>query len=54
VNEVCSLIATTYPAANDLVARMVSLGILEEMTGRTRNRRFRFSSYISLFKEEPQ
>jgi Fic family protein len=54
VNEVCSLIATTYPAANDLVARMVSLGILEEMTGRTRNRRFRYSPYISLFKEEPQ
>lgn len=54
VNEVCALIDTTYPAANDLVSRMVSLGILEEMTGQIRNRRFRYSPYISLFREEPQ
>jgi Fic family protein len=53
VNDVRALIATTYPAANELVSRMVKLGILEEMTGQTRNRRFRYGPYISLFNERP-
>jgi Fic family protein len=52
VNEVQELIGTTYPAANDLVARMVDLEILEEVTGQARNRRFRYSPYIRLFHEE--
>jgi Fic family protein len=52
VNEVMDLIGTTYPAANELVGRMVKLGILEEMTGQTRNRRFRYEPYIRLFNEE--
>ena len=51
VNEVRDLIGTTYPAANDLVAILVSNGILEEITGQTRNRRFMYRSYIRLFSE---
>lgn len=51
VNEVRALIGTTYPAANDLVATLVSNGILEETTGQTRNRRFMYQSYIRLFNE---
>lgn len=54
VNEVRGLIATTYPAANDLVSRMTELGILEEMTGQARNRRFRYGPYIRLFQEDPE
>jgi Fic family protein len=49
VNEVQELIGTTYPAANDLVARLVECGILQEITGQARNRRFRYQSYIQLF-----
>lgn len=49
VNDVRALIGTTYPAANALVARLVELGILEEMTGYARNRRFRYAPYIALF-----
>jgi hypothetical protein len=49
VNEVQELIGTTYPAANDLVARLVDRGILQEITGQVRNRRFRYQSYIQLF-----
>jgi Fic family protein len=49
VNEVQELIGTTYPAANDLVARLVEQGVLQEITGQTRNRRFRYESYIRLF-----
>jgi len=42
---------TTYAAANTLVARLVKHGILHEMTGYARNRRFRYAAYISLFND---
>lgn len=49
VNDVQNLIETTYSAANMLVARMVAAGILREVTGQARNRRFIHQSYIDLF-----
>ena len=49
VNEVQELIGTTYPAANDLVSRLEELGILHEITGWARNRRFRADRYVHLF-----
>lgn len=52
VNDVQESIGTTYPAANDLVARMVDLGILKEMTGQARNRKFMYFQYIRLFSED--
>jgi Fic family protein len=52
VNEVRRLIGTTYPAANQLVERLVDLGVLAEITGQARNRRFRYDPYIALFAEE--
>ena len=52
VNEVRDLIGTTYPAANQLVERLVTLEIVEEMTGQARNRRFRYTPYIRLFNED--
>lgn len=51
VKEVRDLIGTTYPAANDLVARMDACGILHEFTGQARNRRFIYRSYTQLFRE---
>ncbi len=55
VKEVQGLTGITYPAANDLVARMVARGILVEHTGRARNRRFLYQSYIELFlDDEPE
>lgn len=51
VADVQSLVATTYPAANQLVGRLVKLGIIEEITGQTRHRRFRYGPYIRLFEE---
>ena len=53
VNDVQELIGTTYPAANDLVAKFVDSGILHEITGQARNRRFSYASYIGLFQEQP-
>jgi Fic family protein len=49
VNDVRKLTGTTYVAANSLVARLVDLGVLNEMTGYVRNRRFLFAPYIDLF-----
>ena len=42
---------TTYQAANALVSRLVEAGVLSEMTGYARNRRFQYSPYIALFTE---
>jgi DNA-binding MarR family transcriptional regulator len=52
VNDVRDLIETTYPAANQLVDRMVQCGILMEITGQSRNRLFQYESYIRLFDEQ--
>ena len=40
-------------AANNLVNRLVEAGLLREITGYARNRRFRFDPYLRLF-EEPE
>jgi Fic family protein len=53
VKQVQALIGTTYPAANDLVSRLVGLRLLTEITGNARNRRFRYDPYVQLFTEGP-
>ncbi len=52
VNYVQDLVGTTYPAANNLVSRMVDCGILQEFTGQSRNRIFRYRDYIDLFHDD--
>ena len=52
VNEIETLIGTTYPAANNLVTQLVDLGILQEVTGQRRNRRFMYMDYVRLFHNE--
>jgi len=51
VNEVKQLNGISYPAANNLVKKMVKLGILHEATGRRRHRWFVYKAYIDLFYE---
>jgi Fic family protein len=53
VKEVRSVTGTSNPAANQLVQKLVEHGIVNEITGQKRNRRFRYESYIRLF-EEPE
>jgi len=43
----------TPAGANQLVNRLVDVGLLREITGYVRNRRFRFDPYLRLF-EEPE
>ena len=52
VTEVRELIETTYPTANKLVSRLVDNGILTEITGHARNRRFMYRDYIDLFHDD--
>lgn len=49
VKDVRTLLNVTYAGANNLVQRLVQTGLLAELPGRTRNRRFRYSTYIDLF-----
>jgi Fic family protein len=51
VKQVQNVIGTAYPAANELVGNFEALGILEETTGKIRNRQYILRSYISLFSE---
>ena len=51
VANVRELTGTTYPAANQLVQKLVEYGVLDEVTGQRRHRRFRYNAYISLFDE---
>lgn len=51
VTNVRELIDASYQAANQLVKRLSDLGILVEMTGQKRNRRFIYQDYIALFHD---
>ena len=43
----------SYVTAGKLVDQFVELGLLREITGQQRNRRFRYEPYVALF-ETPQ
>ena len=49
VNNVRELTGTEFPAANELVRRLVAIGILAPTSGNKRNRRFRYDEYVRLF-----
>ena len=51
VGDVERITGTSYQASNRLVARLAKLGILREITGHARNRRFRYEPYVSLFSD---
>jgi Fic family protein len=51
VNYVSAELDVTFPTANRLVARFEDLGLLREVTGQRRSRRFRYEPYVRLFEE---
>jgi len=53
VSDVVGLTGTTFPAANNVVSRLVEHGVLKEITGQRRNRLFRYEPYVALFAENP-
>lgn len=50
--NVRQVIDTSRPVASTLVARLVEQGILSEITGNARNRRYIYREYLNLFQEE--
>lgn len=52
VADVRRITGTTNSAANQFVRKFVEQGILTEITGQKRNRRFSYEPYIHLFNEE--
>ncbi len=54
VAGVKALTGVTFPAANDLVKRLVQQGVLREITGYSRNRRFQYDEYVKLFTTDPE
>ena len=54
VANVRAITGTTNPAANQLVARLVEHGVLGEVTGQKRHRRFQYTSYVHLFDDPRQ
>ncbi len=52
VSTVETITGTTYAAANSLVARLADIGVLAEITGNARNRRFRYEPYVRLFSDD--
>lgn len=53
VGRVREWLNITPAGANNLVHRLVALGLLREITGYARNRRFRFEPYLKLFEDAP-
>ena len=51
VNSAARVIERSFANANALIATLCDLGILEEITGRERDRLFRYSRYVALFKD---
>jgi Fic family protein len=49
VNGVVEITGLSFTAASNLMNRFVEHGILVQMPGRSRNRRFRYGEYIGLF-----
>jgi len=54
VNAAKDALGVSYRYANDVIADLVASGMLEEITGQRRNRRFRFARYLALFQEPPE
>jgi Fic family protein len=52
VRQIRELTGTTNPAANELARRFVEQGILYEITGQKRNRRFQYQDYVRLFSDD--
>lgn len=51
VATVRNWLGVTPAGANNLVRRLVEIGMLREITGYARNRRFRFEPYLRLFED---
>jgi len=51
VSEIEQLLGMTYAGANNLVSRLVEIGLLQEITGQKRHRVFHYGPYLDPFSD---
>lgn len=51
VNDIASEFSTSYQAASTLVAQLEGIGILKEITGRKRDKRYLYADYLHILEE---
>ena len=54
VVEAQAMLGVTYQAANVTVSRLEEAGILREITGQARHRRYRYEPYVALFQDDTE
>jgi DNA-binding IclR family transcriptional regulator len=52
VQHAASSAGIVFTSANSILQNLVKLGLIEETTGRKRNRRFSYAPYLALFQDE--
>jgi Fic family protein len=52
VNQIAEVTGVSYPAASSLMTKFVEHGLLVELTGQARNRRFGYTQYINIFARD--
>jgi len=52
ITTASSKLEVAYVTAKKLVTEFLELGLLEEITGGRRNRRYRYTPYLDLFAED--
>ena len=53
-SQLAEVTGTSNAAAYDLMRRFVRNGLLDEITGQSRNRVFRYTAYVRIFSDGPQ
>lgn len=51
VNRAADVMSTSFATANSVVRRLEGIGILKEITGQKRFRKYRYEPYVALFEE---
>jgi Fic family protein len=51
INDIAESLQISYQAAKDQVSFFLNLGILEELTGQKRSKRFAFKPYLDIIEQ---
>ena len=52
ISDIAKIMNTTFPTASNICSKMVSAGILSEISGKERSRLFAYKAYLNILKEE--
>jgi Fic family protein len=52
IKDIVKIMDVTFPTANDICKKLIEIGILEEITGKSRGRIFSYKNYLDILKQE--